>query len=144
MRNLSIGRAFLGLALSFGVVFLGAFAIAWNNPPLPPDTATIGALGAHVSRCLITGVNAGMLALAGWLPGWAIKSTRGGRLTVFAKDQDEDDRPTDRPQAAPINWTAHHAEGVSVKIPPKAQEADVVARLDQIAQRLDRLEKRDA
>jgi hypothetical protein len=130
MNDLSIGRAFLGLSLSFLVVFLGAFAIAWNNPPLPPDTATIGALGAHLSRCTMAGVNAGFLALPGWLAGWAIKANRGGNLLVFKKDAEPEETPP------PPRFVAHQGEGVSAKV-ERAPDDDLKILMKRLLERMD-------
>lgn len=129
MANLSPGRAILGLTLTFGGAFLTAFAYSWGHPPLPDDTATIGQLGAHISRCAVAGVNAAMLALPGWLTGWAIRSTHDGKLLVWHKDEEgEEEQAADAP--APRNWTPVPSEPVtmSAKIDRPTDRDEELAR----------------
>lgn len=125
MNHLSPGRTFLGIALTFGGAFLTAFAYSWGHPPLPSDTATIGELGAHISRCAVAGINAAMLALPGWLTGWAIRSTHDGRLLVWHKD----DPQPEPEQPAPRNWApVSEPVTMSAKIDRPADPDDELAR----------------
>ena len=92
MKDLSIGRAALGLAIATLVAFLAGFTQAWGNPPLS-TTAVYGEINAHALRCVVAGLNHAMAAIPAWLTGWAIKSTNGGRALVWMRERFEDPGP---------------------------------------------------
>lgn len=130
MVDISAARTLLGVAVAFAVAFLPAFAYAWGHPPLP-ETSNLGEVNAHLSRCIISGLNAGMLGLSTWVVGWGVRTSKDGPILAFRKSA-----PVEAEEPAPRNLTTEQIAAVDSGPTPAQEKAAALSALATMEQNI--------